>query len=355
MIAGVRDAVRFQGRVRRLPVLYAINLWVAGVIETVGAFVLLFSYSVIAGPEATDEAMDGGLGDAAFSIVGGDVMKVFTDAVLGPGTLLVVGIVVFVAAWHFGSASDEKFMLRQMSLRAENPYAAEKKQKLVDIAILVLTIIHVLPTLALSVVLIPEAINGGAPAPGEPWYMSGSGALLAVAVFGAYAWFGIVAAVLTLLRKRWAYHLLLYYYVFTLAIVIAQGDLVRASLLGKAVYVMPLIALWPLVRHLKVGVSISKSWRGMLLFLAAVWLIAPPLAFNFVDLGEGSFVLTWLLNSVVVAVLGVLLFVAYAAINRDPNPGWAELAAALVVGYPVINSLVGLVSQAISVFSTLPS
>lgn len=37
--------------------------------------------------------------------------------------------------------------------------------------------------------------------------------------------------------------------------------------LGKAVFVMPALALWPLIRHLNVGISISRSWRGIVLFL----------------------------------------------------------------------------------------
>lgn len=48
MFAGMRDMVRFQGRVRRLPALYAISLWAAGIIEFVGTLVLLFVYSAIA-------------------------------------------------------------------------------------------------------------------------------------------------------------------------------------------------------------------------------------------------------------------------------------------------------------------
>lgn len=41
MFASMRDMVRFQGQVRRLPALYAISLWAAGIIEFVGTLVAL--------------------------------------------------------------------------------------------------------------------------------------------------------------------------------------------------------------------------------------------------------------------------------------------------------------------------
>lgn len=123
MFAGMRDMVRFQGRVRRLPALYAISLWAAGIIEFVGTLVLLFVYSAIAkvgAGTANQDAVSEELGSALF---GGDVSKAILDALFGPGTLLVVGAIVFVVASYFGRASDEKFKMRQRCPRIEDTSA----------------------------------------------------------------------------------------------------------------------------------------------------------------------------------------------------------------------------------------
>lgn len=355
MLTDVRDRGRFQGRVRRLPVLYAASLWIAGIIETVGAFVLLFAYSAISAVTPDVASQDRVSEELSWSLFGGTFVKHILSALFGPGTLFVVGVIVFVVALHFGRASDEKFEMRQMTPLVEDASATAKKQKLVDIAILVLTIIHVLPTLALSVVLIPEIFNGGAPAPGDPWYMSRWGSLFAVVIFGFYACVGIGSAVFMLLRKRWAYHFLFYFYVFTVVIMISDGDLVRVSGLENGAFIMPALALWPLVRHLKVGISISKSWRGMALLLVVVPVIVQMLILNNVDFGDGGSILMWAINLGAVFYLGIFIFVAYGAINRDPHPGWAELAASLIVGYPIINALTGIVTQAVSIFSPVQS
>lgn len=259
MFAGMRDMVRFQGRVRRLPALYAISLWAADIIEFVGTLVLLFVYSAIAkvgAGTANQDAVSEELGSALF---GGDVSKAILDALFGPGTLLVVGAIIFVVASYFGRASDEKFKMRQRCPRVEDTSNVSKHQKLVDVVVLILTIIHVLPALAVSILLIPEVINGGAPAPGDPWYMSRFGSLLAIIIFGTYAFSGIASAIFVLMRKRWAYHALFYFYVFTVAITIIDSRLLGATGLGKAVFVMPALALWLLIRHLKVGLSISRQ------------------------------------------------------------------------------------------------
>ena len=353
MFAGLRDMVRFQGRVRRLPALYAISLWAAGIIEFFGTLVLLFVYSAIAkvgAGTANQDAVSEELGSALF---GGDVSKAILDALFGPGTLLVVGAIVFVVASYFGRASDEKFKMRQSGPRVEDNSGVLKYQKLVDVVILVLTIIHVLPTLAVSIVLIPEVINGGAPAPGDPWYMSRFGSLLAIIIFGTYAFSGIVSAIFVLMRKRWAYHALFYFYVFTVAITIIDSRLLGATGLGKAVFVMPALALWPLIRDLKVGLSISRSWRGIVLLLLVVPLIVQMMIlnnYNFED-GASNPLIMWVINLGATIYFGILIFVSYGAINRDPEPGLAEVAASLIVGYPVINALVGQVAQAASVFS----
>lgn len=91
MLTRMRDLVRFQGRVRRLPALYAISLWAAGVIEFVGALVLLFVYSAIskAGAETTNQ--DAVYEELSSSLFGGEVAKTILNALLVPGTLLVVG------------------------------------------------------------------------------------------------------------------------------------------------------------------------------------------------------------------------------------------------------------------------
>lgn len=359
MLVGVRDAVRFQGRVRRLPVLYAASLWIAGIIETIGAFVMLFAYSVISRITPDVASQDQVFEELSWSLFGGTIGKQILNALFGPGTLFVVGVIVFVAALHFGRASDEKFEMRQMNSVVEDASATAKKQKLVDIAILVLTIIHMLPTLVLFIVLIPEIFNGGAPAPGDPWYMSRWGSLFAVVIFGFYACVGIGSAIFMLLRKRWAYHFLFYFYVFTVVIMISDGDLVRASGLGKVAFIMPAVALWPLIRHLKVGISIAKSWRGMALLLAVVPVIVQMLILNNVNFGDGVdgsiSISMWAINLGAVIYLGIFIFVAYGAINRDPHPGWAELAASLIVAYPIINSLIGVVVQAANIFSTAQS
>lgn len=347
---------RFQGRVRRLPVLYAVSLWIAGIIETVGAFMLLFAYSAIAKFTPDVASQNEVVEDLSWSLFGGAITKPILNALFGPGTLFVVGVIVFVVALYFGRASDEKFEMRQMASLVEDASTA-KKQKLVDIAILVLTIIHVLPTLAVSIVLIPEVFNGGPPAPGDPWYMSRWGSLLAVVIFGVYACFGVGSAVFMFLRKRWAYHLLFYFYVFTEVIMISNGDLVRVSGLGKGAFIMPVLALWPLIRHLKIGISISKSWRGMALLLVVAPAIVVMLILNNVDFGDGvgSPIFLWAMNLGAVIYLGIFIFVAYGAINRDPHPGWAEFAASLIVGYPIINALAGVVAQAASIFSPVQS
>lgn len=359
MLVGVRDAVRFQGRVRRLPVLYAASLWIAGIIETIGAFVMLFAYSAISRITPDVASQDQVFEELSWSLFGGTIGKNILNALFGPGTLFVVGVIVFVVALHFGRASDEKFEMRQMNSVVEDASATAKKQKLVDIAILVLTIIHVLPVLVLFVVLIPEIFNGGAPAPGDPWYMSRWGSLFAVVIFGFYACVGVGSAVLMLLRKRWAYHFLFYFYVFTVVIMISDGDLVRVSGLGKVAFIMPAVALWPLIRHLRVGISIAKSWRGMALLLVVVPVIVQMLILNNVNF-EGGIdssisIFMWAINLGAVIYLGIFIFVAYGAINRDPRPGWAELAASLIVTYPIINSLIGVVVQAANIFSTAQS
>lgn len=261
-----------------------------------------------------------------------------------------------MVALYFGRASDEKFEMRQMSSVVEDASATTKKQKLVDIAILVLTIIHVLPALAVSVVLFPEIFNGGAPAPGVPWYMSRWASLVAFVIYGFYACVGIVSAVFMFLRKRWAYHLLFYFYVFAVVIMISYGDLVRGvSGLGKGAFIMPVLALWPFIRHLKVGISISKSWRGMALFLLVVPVIVQMLILNFADFGEVSSIVMGVINLVGVCYFGIFIFVAYGAINRDHHPGWAEFTASLIVAYPIINALTGIVTQAVSIFSPVQS
>lgn len=92
MLTRMRDLIRFQGRVRRLPALYAISLWAAGVIEFVGALVLLFVYSAIskAGAETTNQ--DAVYEELSSSLFGGEVAKTILNALLVPGTLLVVGV-----------------------------------------------------------------------------------------------------------------------------------------------------------------------------------------------------------------------------------------------------------------------
>ena len=92
--------------------------------------------------------------------------------------------------------------MRQRYPRIEGTSDVSKYQKLVDIVVLILTIIHVLPALAVSIVLIPEVINGGAPASGDPWYMSRFGSLVAIIIFGTYAFSGIASAIFVLMRKR---------------------------------------------------------------------------------------------------------------------------------------------------------
>ena len=357
MLTRMRDLVRFQGRVRRLPALYAISLWAAGVIEFVGALVLLFVYSAIskAGAETTNQ--DAVYEELSSSLFGGEVAKTILNALLVPGTLLVVGGIVFAIASYIGRASDEKFKMRQRYPRVEDTSDVSKYQKLVDVVILVLTIIHALPALAVSIVLIPEIVNGGAPAPGDPWYMSRFGSLLAAIIFGTYAFFGIASAILVLLRKRWAYHALFYFYLFTVSVVMMDSRLLGATGLGKAVFVMPVLALWPLVRNLKVGISVSRSWRGIVLLLFVVPQIVQMLILNNYNFGDDTAnpLIMWGINLGTAIYFGVLIFAAYGAINRDPEPGLAEVAASLIVGYPIINALVGLVTQAASVLSHVQS
>lgn len=72
--------------------------------------------------------------------------------------------------------------------------------------------------------------------------------------------------------------------------------------------------------------------------------------YNFED-GASNPLIMWVINLGATIYFGILIFVSYGAINRDPEPGLAEVAASLIVGYPVINALVGLVAQAASVFS----
>ena len=268
-----------------------------------------------------------------------------------------MGAIIFVVASYFGRASDEKFKMRQRFPRVEGTSDVSKYQKLVAVVVLSLTIIHVLPALAVSIVLIPEVINGGAPAPGDPWYMSRFGSLLAVIIFGTYAFSGIASAIFVLMRKRWAYHALFYFYVFTVAITIIDSRLLGATGLGKAVFVMPALALWLLIRHLKAGLSISRSWRGIVLLLLVVPLIVQMMILNNYNFGEEASnpLIMWVVNLGAAIYFGVLIFVAYGAINRDAEPGLAEIVASLIVGYPVINALVGLVTQAASVFSQVQS
>lgn len=357
MLTGMRDMVRFQGRVRRLPVLYAISLWAAGVIEFVGALVLLFVYSAISKGGVGTTNQDAVNEELGSSLFGGKITETILNALFGPGTLLVVGAIVFAIALHVGRASDEKFQMRQRYPRGEDTSDVSKYQKLVDVVILVLTIIHALPALAVSIALIPEIVNGGAPAPGDPWYMSRYGSLLAVIIFGAYASAGIASAILVLLRKRWAYHVLFCFYLFTVAIVMMDSRLLGVTGLGKAVFVMPALALWPLIRHLKVGISMSRSWRGIVLFLFVVPPIVQMLILNNYNFGDeaGNPLIVWMMNLGATIYFGALIFAACGAINRDPEPGLAELAASLIVGYPIINALVGLVTQAASVLSHVQS
>ena len=127
--------------------------------------------------------------------------------------------------------------------------------------------------------------------------------------------------------------------------------------LGKAVFVMPALALWPLIRHLKVGISMSRSWRGIVLFLFVVPPIVQMLILNNYNFGDeaGNPLIVWMMNLGATIYFGALIFAACGAINRDPEPGLAELAASLIVGYPIINALVGLVTQAASVLSHVQS
>ena len=120
---------------------------------------------------------------------------------------------------------------------------------------------------------------------------------------------------------------------------------------------MPALALWLLIRHLKVGLSISRSWRGIVLLLLAVPLIVQMMILNNYNFGEEASnpLIMWVVNLGAAIYFGVLIFVAYGAINGDSEPGLAEVAASLIVGYPIINTLVGLVTQAASVLSHVQS
>ena len=95
----------------------------------------------------------------------------------------------------------------------------------------------------------------------------------------------------------------------------------------------------------------------MALLLAVVPVIVQMLILNNVNFGDGvdSSIVMWAINLGAVIYLGIFIFVAYGAINRDLHPGWAELAASLIVMYPIINSLIGVVVQAENIFSTAQS
>lgn len=155
------------------------SLWAAGVIEFVGALVLLFVYSAISKGGAGTTNQDAVNEELGSSLFGGEIAETILNAIFGPGTLLVVGAIVFAIALYVGRASDEKFQMHQRYPRVADTSDVSKYQRLVDVVILILTIIHALPALAVSIGLIPEIVNGGVPAPGDPWYMSRYGSLLA--------------------------------------------------------------------------------------------------------------------------------------------------------------------------------
>lgn len=79
MLTGMRDMVRFQGRVRRLPVLYAVSLFIAGIIETIGVFVMLFAHSAISAVTPDVASHDRVSAELGLSLVGGDVRKAHTQ------------------------------------------------------------------------------------------------------------------------------------------------------------------------------------------------------------------------------------------------------------------------------------
>ena len=346
MFASIRERVRFQGQVQRLPTLYAVSLFLGAVIEFVGIFLVYLIGSMAALATEDQARIEMILGDAGMSLAARFMTKSLLNMVMRPGVLLAIGVVVYLLAVHFGQSSDRKFYERATKQREQDQSSRSKKRIWADSAVFILTLIHLSPVALALGDTAPGIFTAGDPAPDAPWYESSLGYLFATAVFGGYVFFGLVFAVFMLLRKRWATYGLFLFFVFTVCLTLSNRNWEYVSGLTGVVYVMPFVTLWIVIREMKLGVAISKSGRGMTLFLAVACMFVAVQTVNILlDVDPVS---QWMVETGFLLMLSLLIFVAYRAINRDIEPGWAEFAAGFMVSYPVLNALISIVSAASS-------